>query len=71
MANLWKSLPAGPNPPDVVYALIEVPAGSHNKYEYDKELGIFAVDRVLYSPVHYPTDYGFIPQSYLRGWGSS
>ncbi len=66
MANLWKSLPAGPNPPDVVYALIEVPAGSHNKYEYDKELGIFTVDRVLYSPVHYPTDYGFIPQSYYE-----
>ena len=66
MENLWKSLPAGPNVPDVIYALIEVPRGSHNKYEYDKELGIFAVDRVLYSPVHYPTDYGFIPQSYYE-----
>ncbi|MGZ4880472.1 MAG: inorganic diphosphatase [Halobacteriota archaeon] len=64
MTNLWKSLPTGPNPPDVVYALIEVPKGSQNKYEYEKELGLCAVDRVLYSPVHYPTDYGLIPQTY-------
>ncbi len=64
MVNLWKSLPVGPNPPDIVYALIEVPKGCQNKYEYEKELGIFAVDRVLYSPVHYPTDYGLIPQTY-------
>lgn len=64
MTNLWKSLPPGPNPPDVVYALIEVPKGSQNKYEYEKELGVFAVDRVLYSPVQYPTDYGLIPQTF-------
>jgi inorganic pyrophosphatase len=64
VTNLWKSLPAGPNPPDVVYALIEVPKGSQNKYEYEKELGVFAVDRVLYSPVQYPTDYGLIPQTF-------
>jgi inorganic pyrophosphatase len=66
LINLWKSLPVGPNPPDVVYALIEVPKGSRNKYEYEKELGVFAVDRVLYSPVHYPVDYGLIPQSYYE-----
>ena len=40
---------------------IEIPRGSRNKYEYDHERGIFRLDRVLYSSVHYPTDYGFIP----------
>lgn len=47
----------------VVEALIEIPAGSQNKYEYDKERGVIRLDRVLYSPVHYPTDYGYIPET--------
>ena len=41
--------------------VVEIPKGSSNKYEYDAELGAFRLDRVLYSPVHYPGDYGFIP----------
>lgn len=44
----------------IVEALIEIPAGSQNKYEFDKEKGVLRLDRVLYSPVHYPTDYGFV-----------
>lgn len=44
-----------------IEATIEIPRGSRNKYEYDHERGIFRLDRVLYSSVHYPTDYGFIP----------
>jgi inorganic pyrophosphatase len=44
----------------VVEALIEIPAGSQNKYEYDKEKGRFVLDRVLYSPMHYPTEYGYL-----------
>jgi len=44
-----------------IEAMIEIPRGSRNKYEYDHERGIFRLDRVLYSSVHYPTDYGFIP----------
>lgn len=44
-----------------VRVLVEIPTGSRNKYEYDKELGIIALDRPLYSAVHYPTDYGFVP----------
>lgn len=55
------SLPIGKDAPDEVYAVIEIPRGSHNKYEYDEELGVFVLDRVLYSQVHYPLDYGFIP----------
>jgi inorganic pyrophosphatase len=46
-----------------VEAVIEIPSGSRNKYEYDHERGIFRLDRVLYSSVHYPTDYGFIPDT--------
>lgn len=47
----------------IVEALIEIPAGSQNKYEFDKEKGVLRLDRVLYSPVHYPTDYGYIPDT--------
>ncbi|MGA8944237.1 MAG: inorganic diphosphatase [Thermoactinomyces sp.] len=46
--------------PLVVDAFIEIPTGSQNKYEYDKESGVFRLDRVLYSPMHYPTDYGYL-----------
>jgi inorganic pyrophosphatase len=44
--------------------VIEVPQGSKNKYELDKETGFLRLDRVLYSAVHYPANYGFIPRSY-------
>ena len=44
--------------------VIEVPMGSKNKYELDKETGLLRLDRVLYSAVHYPADYGFIPRTY-------
>lgn len=46
-----------------VVAFIEIPRGSRNKYEYDDATGRFQLDRVLYSSVHYPTDYGFIPET--------
>jgi inorganic pyrophosphatase len=49
--------------PHTVKAFIEIPKGSSNKYEYDDASGQFVLDRVLYSPVHYPADYGFIPQT--------
>ena len=48
---------------DTVNALIEIPKGSRNKYEYDERTGKLLLDRVLYSSVHYPTDYGFIPET--------
>ncbi|HEX6541498.1 MAG TPA: inorganic diphosphatase [Ktedonobacterales bacterium] len=44
-----------------IEVMIEIPRGSRNKYEYDHERGILRLDRVLYSSVHYPTDYGFVP----------
>lgn len=46
--------------PLTVDVFIEIPAGSQNKYEYDKEAGVFRLDRVLYSPMHYPTEYGYL-----------
>ncbi len=51
----------GPDCPEVVRAIVEIPKNSANKYEYDGELGVFRLDRALYSPMHYPGDYGFIP----------
>lgn len=55
-------IPAQPKP-GLLNLLIEIPAGSKNKYEYDKDLQAFALDRVLYSSVQYPYDYGFIPNT--------
>jgi inorganic pyrophosphatase len=47
----------------MIDVVIEIPKGSRNKYEYDEQLGTFRLDRVLYSSVHYPTDYGFVPDT--------
>jgi inorganic pyrophosphatase len=47
-------------PLDVIEVMVEIPRGSRNKYEFDKERGVFILDRVLYSSVHYPTDYGYV-----------
>jgi inorganic pyrophosphatase len=47
--------------PGLIEVVVEIPRGSRNKYELDKERGVLVLDRVLYSSVHYPTDYGFIP----------
>jgi inorganic pyrophosphatase len=51
----------GPGCPEVVRMIVEIPKKSGNKYEYDAALGVFRLDRALYSPMHYPGDYGFIP----------
>jgi inorganic pyrophosphatase len=61
--DLWHDIPPGAKAPDVVYAVVEIPRGSRNKYEYDKHLGVITLSRVLFSPMHYPGDYGFIPQT--------
>lgn len=64
--NLWHELPPGPNAPDVVYTIVEIPKGSRNKYEYHKQAGIIKLDRVLYSSLYYPGDYGLIPRTYYE-----
>jgi inorganic pyrophosphatase len=64
MKNPWHDIPSGPHAPEMVTAIIEIPKGSKNKYELDKDSGLLKVDRVLFSSVHYPANYGFIPQTY-------
>lgn len=56
-------LPPGDGAPETVNAVVEVPMGTNNKFEYDKRVGAFRLDRVLYSPMHYPGDYGFVPST--------
>ena len=61
--NLWHELPPGPDWPRIIYVVVEIPKKSRNKYEYDEEGGFVKLDRVLFSSLHYPGDYGFIPQT--------
>lgn len=61
--NLWHDIPAGEKTPEEVNVIIEIPRGSHNKYEIDKETGLIALDRANYSSASYPFDYGFVPQT--------
>lgn len=56
-------LPIGERAPEVFNVVVEIPKGSVNKYEYDAELNVFRLDRTLYSPIHYPGDYGFVPST--------
>jgi inorganic pyrophosphatase len=49
--------------PPVIEVFVEIPRGSRNKYEYDEQARQFRLDRVLYSSVHYPADYGFVPDT--------
>jgi inorganic pyrophosphatase len=64
--NIWHEFPPGPHAPDVIYAIVEIPKGSRNKYEYHKQTGFIKLDRVLYSSLHYPGDYGLIPRTYYE-----
>lgn len=56
-------IPAGKNPPEDIYVVIEIPQGSGIKYEVDKESGAVFVDRFLYTAMYYPFNYGFIPNT--------
>lgn len=60
----WHDVSLGDKTPELVPVVIEVPKGSKTKYELDKKSGLIRVDRVLFSSVHYPANYGFIPQTY-------
>ncbi len=62
--NPWHSVSYGEASPEVVTAIIEIPKGSKAKYELDKDSGMLKLDRVLFSSVNYPANYGFIPQTY-------
>jgi len=62
--NLWHEISAGKNTPKEVNVIVEIPRGSKNKYEIDKETGLIALDRAMHTAQDYPFDYGFIPQSF-------
>ncbi len=62
----WHEVELYSEAPEIVPAIIEVPQGSQVKYELDKKSGLIKVDRILYSSVHYPANYGFIPQTYCE-----
>jgi inorganic pyrophosphatase len=64
VSNPWHNVSPGENVPEKVSSIIEIPKGSKGKYELDKKSGLLKLDRVLYSSVHYPANYGFIPQTY-------
>lgn len=60
---MFEDIPIGNNLPKIVNAIIEISKNTHNKYEYDEKMGIIKLDRTLHSPMHYPVDYGFIPET--------
>ncbi|MBD3749829.1 MAG: inorganic diphosphatase [Sphingobacteriales bacterium] len=60
----WHSISPGEESPKNVTAIIEIPKGSKAKYEIDKDSGLLRLDRILFSSVMYPANYGFIPQTY-------
>jgi inorganic pyrophosphatase len=66
MIHPWHDVTPGENLPQEFNALIEIPMGSSVKYELDKRTGLLRMDRVLYSAVYYPANYGFIPQTYAE-----
>ncbi len=63
MTHPWHEVTPGEDLPRTFTSVIEIPSGSNVKYELDKETGLLRLDRILYSSVHYPANYGFIPQT--------
>lgn len=64
MNNIWHSINPDRIKPEDFIAVVEIPKGSKNKYELDKETGLIILDRILYTSTHYPANYGFIPRTY-------
>ncbi len=62
----WHDVDVGDEAPKILSAVIEIPKGSKAKYELDKKSGLIKMDRILFSSVQYPANYGFIPQSYCE-----
>ncbi len=66
MIHPWHDVTPGENLPREFSAVVEIPMGSSVKYELDKKTGLLKMDRVLYSAVYYPANYGFIPQTFAE-----
>jgi inorganic pyrophosphatase len=63
MVDSWHDVQTGEKAPHIVNVIIEIPKDSKLKYEYNKETKLLRLDRFLFSAVHYPGDYGFVPQT--------
>jgi inorganic pyrophosphatase len=61
--NLWHEISLGDDAPNIINTIVEIPEGSNNKYEIDKQTGLIKLDRANYSSAPYPFDYGFAPQT--------
>jgi inorganic pyrophosphatase len=66
MSHPWHDVTPGDKLPSEFVVVVEIPNGSRVKYELDKKTGLLKLDRILYSAVHYPANYGFIPQTYAE-----
>ncbi|MCK4953293.1 inorganic diphosphatase [Candidatus Bathyarchaeota archaeon] len=64
--NMWRDIPSGDEPPEVLNIVVEVISKSRDKYEYHREWEAFTLDRVLHSSVVFPVEYGFIPQTWFK-----
>ncbi len=64
--NLWKSIPVGEKPPELLNMVIEVTSNSRDKYEYSPKWEAFVLDRIIPSSVIFPVEYGFVPQTWLE-----
>lgn len=63
--NVWKNIPTGDKPPELLNAVIEVVSGSRDKYEYHSDWETFVLDRIIPSSVVFPVEYGFVPQTWF------
>lgn len=64
LTNPWHKVPIGQDVPNIVNGIIEIPMNTRAKYELDKTTGLLRMDRVIYSSMYYPANYGFIPRTY-------
>jgi inorganic pyrophosphatase len=63
--NLWRDIPCGDKPPEILNMVVEVISGSRDKYEYDTRWEAFVLDRIIPSSVVFPVEYGFVPQTWF------
>ncbi|MEM2937564.1 MAG: inorganic diphosphatase [Candidatus Bathyarchaeia archaeon] len=63
--NLWRDIPCGDKPPEILNMVVEVVSGSRDKYEFNIEWGEFVLDRIIPSSVVFPVEYGFVPQTWF------
>jgi len=66
LPNRYMTVAPGPNPPEEINAIVEIPKGRRSKFEIDKQSGLIKLDRYLYSSAMYPGDYGIIPQTHAE-----